>query len=289
MSDPGTSPLRLLAVLAHPDDESLGLGGTLARYARERVEVSLIVATHGQAGRYRGIAPGAPGHPGADELARIRELELRAAVRELGIGELSLLGYHDQALDRAAPAEVIARIAAQIRRLRPQVVLTFGADGAYGHPDHIAISQFTTAAIVAAADPGFSTQAAGEDLEPHAVAKLYYMAWPASATAAYEEAFRKLVAVVDGVERQASSFPDWALSAVIDTHDVWQTVWRAVSCHESQIVAYEKLAHLSAASHEALWGWQSFYRVFSTVNGGRTRESDLFEGLRASVPVKESR
>lgn len=288
MPDTGTSPLRLLAVLAHPDDESLGLGGTLARYAREGVEVSLIVATHGQAGRYRGIAPGAPGHPGADELARIREIELRAAVRELGIRELTLLGYRDQALDRARHAEVITRIAAQLRRLRPQVVLTFGADGAYGHPDHVAISQFTTAAIVAAADPGLSTPTAGEDLEPHAVSKLYYIAWPTSAMAAYEEAFRKLTSHVDGIEREASPFPEWALSAVIDTHDVWQTVWRAVSCHASQITAYEKLAHLSEASHEALWGWQSFYRVFSTVNGGRTRESDLFEGLR-SVPIKESR
>jgi len=57
-------------------------------------------------------------------------------------------------------------------------------------------------------------------------------------------------------------------------------VWRAVSCHESQVTAYERLQGISPASHEALWGWQSFYRAFSLVHGGRTRETDLFEGLR---------
>ena len=96
--------------------------------------------------------------------------------------------------------------------------------------------------------------------------------------AAYQEAFRKLVSRVDGVEREASPWPDWAITTVIETRDHWQTVWRAVSCHESQITAYEKLQHLSPQSHEALWGWQSFYRAFSTVNGGRAREHDLFEG-----------
>ena len=86
--------------------------------------------------------------------------------------------------------------------------------------------------------------------------------------------------MVDGVERESKSWSDWAVTTVIDTRAVWDTVWKAVSCHQSQITAYEKLAHLSPKNHEALWGWQSFYRVFSTVNGGRKRETDLFEGLR---------
>lgn len=289
MTKPEPAALRLLAVLAHPDDESLGLGGTIARYAAEGAHVSLVTATHGQAGRYRGIAPGAEGHPGADALAVIRERELRAAARELGIRDVALLGYRDQQLDQADPAEVIARIVVQIRRSRAQVVVTFGPDGAYGHPDHIAISQFTSAAIVAAADPSFATSDDGQPQAPHAISKLYFVAWPATAMAAYEEAFRKLISRVDGVDREASPWPEWSLSAVIDTHDVWQTVWRAVSCHESQITAYEKLAHLSAENHEALWGWQSYYRVLSTVNGGRARESDLFEGLRAEQSTKEMR
>jgi LmbE family N-acetylglucosaminyl deacetylase len=271
-----TSPLRLMAVLAHPDDESLGMGGTLARYASEGVETSLVTATLGQSGRYRGIPPG-EGHPGAEELGRIRERELRAAAAVLGIRELALLGYLDQHLDRADPHQAIARIAALVRRVRPQVVSTFGPEGGYGHPDHIAISQFTSAAVVAAADPSFAT--AG-DAPPHAISKLYYMAWPASALAAYQEAFRKMVSRVDGVDRESTSWPDWAITTVIETRAYWETVWRAVSCHESQTTAYEKLQHLSPQNHEALWGWQSYYRVLSTVNGGRGREHDLFEGMR---------
>jgi hypothetical protein len=62
---------------------------------------------------------------------------------------------------------------------------------------------------------------------------------------------------------------------------VWPAVWRAVSCHRSQVSAYEPLNDLTPAHHEGLWGYQSFYRVFSTVNGGRAREADLFEGIRS--------
>jgi LmbE family N-acetylglucosaminyl deacetylase len=266
-----------MAVLAHPDDESLGLGGTLAKYAAEGVHTSVVTATLGEAGRFRGIAQGAEGHPGPDALATIRELELRAAAEALGVRDLALLGYRDQELDRADPREAIGRIVSHLRRVRPQVVVTFAPDGAYGHPDHVAICQFATAAVMAAADPGFAPGANGE---PHAVSKLYYLAWPAPAHAAYEEAFRKLVSLVDGVAREASPWPDWALSCEIATREHWETVWRAVTCHESQVTAYEKLAHLSPANHEALWGWQSFYRALSTVNGGRRREHDLFEGLR---------
>ncbi len=273
-----------MAVLAHPDDESLGFGGTLAKYAAEGVHTSVVTATRGEAGRFRGLPRGDAGHPGPEALARIREAELRAAAAALGVHDLSLLDYRDQELDRADPREAIGHIVKHLRRVRPQVVLTFAPDGAYGHPDHVAICQFTTAAIVAAADPGFAP--AGADAAagaPHAVSKLYYIAWPSAAMAAYEEAFRRMVSLVDGVEREASPWPDWSLSCVIQTREHWETVWRAVSCHESQITAYEKLAHLTEASHEALWGWQSFYRAFSTVNGGRARETDLFAGLRAGA------
>lgn len=275
------SPLRLMAVLAHPDDESLGFGGTLAKYAAEGVYTCVVTATRGEAGRFRGLPPG-EGHPGAEALGRIREAELRAAAAALGVREVSLLGYRDQALDDAEPREATRRIVTHLRRVRPQVVLTFAPDGAYGHPDHVAICQLTTAAVVAATDPGFMLDGPDGALASHAVSKLYYLAWPAASYSAYEEAFRKLVSQVDGVAREASPWPDWALSCVIETRDHWATVWRAVSCHESQITAFEKLSHLSPASHEALWGWQSFYRAFSSVNGGRAREHDLFAGLRAA-------
>ena len=270
---------RLMAVLAHPDDESLGVGGSLAKYASEGVEVFLLTATRGDSGRYRGHPSGDSRHPGPLALAKIREAELREAASVLGVREVSLLDYHDQHLDRADPREAVAHIAGHVRRVRPDVVVTFGPDGAYGHPDHIAISQFTTAATVAAADPALTFGGTEATMAPHAVSKLYYIAWPEAAWAAYQAAFKRLTSTVDGVERQATPWPDWAITTVIDTRAFWATVWRAVSCHESQIAAYERLKELSPQHHEALWGRQSFYRVFSTVNGGRARETDLFEGI----------
>jgi LmbE family N-acetylglucosaminyl deacetylase len=272
--------LKLMGVFAHPDDESLGAGGTLAKYASEGVDVAIVTATRGDAGRFHGRRLGDPQHPGPAELARIREDELREAASALGVRDVSCLDYRDQALDRADPRQAVADIAWHVRRQRPDVVITFGPDGAYGHPDHIAISQFTTAALVAAADCGGAAHRSEGMLPPHVVSKLYYMAWPASTWTAYEHAVQKLVSTVDGVERQATPWPDWAITTVIDTRTFWSTVWRAVSCHASQVAGYERLKDLSPEHHEALWGSQSFYRAFSHVNGGRVRETDLFEGIR---------
>ena len=279
MSDP-RHVLRLMAVLAHPDDEALGIGGTLARYAAEGVETYLVTATRGEGGRFRGARDG-PEHPGRERLAEIREQELRAAARTLGIRDVALLGYGDGVLDRADAREAIGRIAGHVRRVRPQVVLSFGPDGAYGHPDHVAITQLSTAAMVAAADPAYAHDPATAALPPHAVAKYYYMASPEERSLAYEHAFRKLTSHVDGIERDPPSWPDWEVTTWIDTRAVWGTVWKAVQCHESQISAYEKVARLTPAEHEQLWGLECYYRVYSTVNGGRAREHDLFEGLRA--------
>jgi LmbE family N-acetylglucosaminyl deacetylase len=268
------SDLRLMAVLAHPDDESLGMGAAIARYAAEGVEVSVVTATLGEAGRYRGRPRGHPDHPGPEALAAIRRGELKAAVGVLGVRRVYLLGYEDQHLDAADPSRATQRIAEAIREARPHVVLTFGPDGAYGHPDHIAISQLAVAAVVRAAEQEEGGTA------PHAVSKLYFLAWPRDAWTAYESALRRLVSVVDGVERQAVAWPDWAITTVLDTKEAWQTAWRAVSCHESQVSAYQALGALDEAHHHALWGRQCYYRVFSRVNGGRTIETDLFEGLR---------
>jgi LmbE family N-acetylglucosaminyl deacetylase len=269
--------LRLMCVLAHPDDESLGTGGTLAKYAAEGVATYVVTATRGERGRFGD----SPESPGPDVVGPARQAELFAAARELGVREVNLLGHPDGALDAADTTAAIAQIVAHLRRVRPQVVVTFGADGAYGHPDHIAISQLTTTAIVCAADPSYGTGATGPaTTEPHRVSKLYFIAWSAAKWTAYQAALRKLVVKVDGEERQAVAWPGWAITTVIDTSLVWPTVWRAVSCHRSQMTIYRKLEDLSEEHQRSLWGTQEFYRVFSTVNGGRARESDLFEGLR---------
>lgn len=255
--------LRLLCVLAHPDDESLGTGGVLAKYAREGVETFVVTATRGQRGRYddKGTAPG------PEIVGRTREGELRAAARELGVREVVVLDYMDGGLDRADPGEATAAIAGHIRRIRPDVVVTFDPFGAYGHPDHVAISQFTTAAIVRACDA-------------HRVAKFYYFVSGEQKWAAYQAAFKTLTSTVDGHPRAAVAWPDWAITAKVDARDVWQVVWRAVQCHQTQMSIYKNVANLSEDDQKVIWGTGEFYRVFSLVNGGRAVETDLFAGCR---------
>lgn len=266
--------LKLLAVLAHPDDESLGFGGTLAKYAAEGVDTHLVTATRGERGRFFSLGKGAD----AVEVGRVRETELRAAAAVLGICEVSLLNYPDGGVDQVQPDTAIRTIVTYIRRIRPHVILTFGPEGGYGHPDHIAISQFTTAAAICAADARFAID--GSSQSPHRTAKLYYLAWRQNKWDAYQAAFRRLVSTVDGVERQATAWPDWAVTTEIETSAYWPVVWRAVGCHETQMSIYERLAELSEVQQTALWGSQEFYRAYSSVNGGREMETDLFKGLR---------
>jgi LmbE family N-acetylglucosaminyl deacetylase len=270
--------LRLLAVLAHPDDESLGFGGTLAKYAAEGIETFVVTATRGEAGRFGSIGKG---HD-PEEVGRVREAELRGAAEVLGVREVTVLGFPDSAVDQVPYATAIGAMVAQIRRIRPDVVVTFGPEGAYGHPDHIAVSQFATAAVLCAADAEFRVH----DTAPHRVAKFYYLAWRGDKWAAYQAAFRKLTSTVDGVERQAIPWADWAVTTAIDTTKVWRTVWDAVCRHQTQISIYDKLGELTTDQQMVLWGSQEFYRVFSTVNGGREVERDLFEGLRRGLRAR---
>jgi LmbE family N-acetylglucosaminyl deacetylase len=269
--------LRLMAILAHPDDESLGIGGTLAKYSREGVQTFLVTATRGERGRYGEL----PEHPGYEAVGRLREAELRCAAATLGVKQVDFLDYMDGDLDKADPGEVVAKIVDYIRIHRPHVVITFGPEGAYGHPDHIAISQFAAAAVTCAANPDFAAYN-GNPLaaQPHQVSKFYFIAWTRAVWDAYLAAFRDLKTVVDNVERRVTPAPDWMVTTHIDTTEVWETVWQAVQCHKTQLTIYSKLADLPLEHHRTIWGTQQYYRVFSSVNGGRRLETDLFEGLR---------
>ena len=124
----------------------------------------------------------------------------------------------DGDLDKVEASEIVAKIASYMRIYKPHVVLTFGPEGAYGHPDHIAISQFTTTATVCAADPGYSSNnGLPMPSEPHRVVKLYYMSWTRPKWDAYQAAFKELKSVVDGVERRPTPAPDWFITTRIDT------------------------------------------------------------------------
>jgi LmbE family N-acetylglucosaminyl deacetylase len=261
-----------MCVLAHPDDESLGTGGSLAYYASQGVETTLVCATRGERG-WNGPADEYPGEAG---LGRLREAELRAAGDVLGLREIIFLDYIDGDLDQADANEAMAKIAAQLRRIKPHVVISFGPDGAYGHPDHIAICQMTSGAILRAADAGFST----DGLPAYAVPKFYYKVWTKEEGDIYQSVFGKITMTIDGVVRGQVDWEDWAITTRIDASAHWQTVWKAVACHRTQLPNYSLLETLSDEQHRVLWGMQGFYRVFSLVNGGRKTETDLFEGLR---------
>lgn len=130
-----------MAVLAHPDDESFLVAGTLAMYARLGIETALVCATRGEAGK-----AGNPPLCSREELGAYREGELREACRVIGIHNLCFLGYRDKELEQADPCEAVGRITGTFDRYRPQVVITFPPDGLSGHPDHVAISALTTRA-----------------------------------------------------------------------------------------------------------------------------------------------
>jgi LmbE family N-acetylglucosaminyl deacetylase len=265
--------LRLMCVLAHPDDESLGVGATLARYSSEGVEIHLVTATRGE----RGWSGAPEQNPGLEGLGRIREAELRAAVEVLGLRSVTFLGYIDGDLDRANAKEAMARIAHQLRRVRPHVVISFGPDGAYGHPDHIAISQFTQGGILLAASGQFDDP---DGLPAYEVSKSYYMAGTAPELGMYQEIFGELVMPVDGTERRIAPWPEWAITTRVPTEEYWQIARDAIACHRSQLPGYAALLELPEAQLRKLWHDQAYYRAHSLVNGGRALERDLFEGIR---------
>lgn len=137
----------MLVVLAHPDDESMGTGGIILRHTRPGIEVHLICATRGE----RGWAGGTPGDP--DELARIRTAEMESAATALGLTAYELWDYPDGGVGGADQDEITQRIGERILSLAPAVVVGWGPDGAYGHPDHIAMGRCTDAAVAAIPEP----------------------------------------------------------------------------------------------------------------------------------------
>jgi len=268
-----TESLKLMCILAHPDDESMGTGGVLARYASEGVATYLVTATRGE----RGWNGPEEDNPGLEALGKMREAELIEAASVLGLHEVSHLDYVDGDLDQADPRQAIAKITQYIRRVRPQVVVTFSPDGAYGHPDHIAISQFTQAAIVCAADAGYIDPQAAQ---PHRVSKFYYMVESESLVQAVRSIMGGISMEVDGVDRRHFGWPDWAITTRIDATVHWRTVVKAILCHRSQIPSLPGFNEWGDDLHKKIWGPGNFYRAFSLVNGGRRVEDDFFEGLR---------
>ncbi len=177
-------PRRLLAIFAHPDDESFGPGGTLAKYAREGVEVHVCTVTDGAAGSYDPALLEAAGVP---DLASLRRRELECACQVLG-ARLHLLGYRDSGMEGSpdnahpdslykAPLERVVRdLVAVIRRIRPHVVITHDPTGWYFHPDHIKVHRAVQVAFGRAGDPRFDVGG----LPPWTPQRLYFPVTPRS-------------------------------------------------------------------------------------------------------------
>jgi LmbE family N-acetylglucosaminyl deacetylase len=155
----------VLFVFAHPDDESFSGAGTAMKCAAAGARIVLVTATLGERGKTGDPPVCAPG-----ELAACRRRELREATTIIGFDEVRLLGFRDKELADAPPEHIRRTLAAIIRHEKPLVVLTFDPNGYNRHPDHIAISRFTSDAVAAAADPRFDAEAGG----PHIVPRLLW-------------------------------------------------------------------------------------------------------------------
>jgi LmbE family N-acetylglucosaminyl deacetylase len=190
----------LLAVFAHPDDETFRPGGTLVLLTRQGVEVHVLTLTHGEAG-----SCGEPPLCTPCELTGVRERELRCACAALGIRSLHLLEYQDGHLTEADPERVISAILTVIRQVHPQVLLSFGPDGLSDHPDHIIAGQW-------AAEIFQSTDG---------IAALYTVAVPQS------------LAQSLGLS-QVHPVPDEAIALSVDVSSVWETKLAAIHCHATQ-------------------------------------------------------
>lgn len=191
----------LLAVFAHPDDETFRPGGTLALLAKAGVRVQVLTATLGEAG-----ACGDPPRCDPNELPVIREGELRCACQALGLEEPILMGLPDGQLSSLDPKVIQAKIIEVIDIFRPQIILSFGPRGLSGHPDHIAIGR-----------SALDVYRQCED-----VVAFYSVAVPSS--------------VVENVRLpHLNATPDKDITHTIDVSEVWESKLKAIRCHQTQM------------------------------------------------------
>ncbi|SES44412.1 N-acetyl-1-D-myo-inositol-2-amino-2-deoxy-alpha-D-glucopyranoside deacetylase [Actinokineospora terrae] len=236
-----TAPPRLLLVHAHPDDESLWTGGTIARYAAAGVQVTLVTCTLGEEGEVIPTSLAQLATEAADQLGGYRVGELRAACAALGVSDHRYLGgmgrwrdsgmagvganSHPRAFAGGDLAEQTDALTAILQDVRPQVVVTYGPDGGYGHPDHIRAHEITVAAVAGVPD----------------VARLYY-------TVVSKQAVEDGVASLDGVEGLPWRLPAAGELPVVDDADITTAVFigdhlpaklRALRAHATQVSVWQ--------------------------------------------------
>lgn len=277
---------RLLISLAHPDDESFGLGGLIAKYVSEGVDVYYICATRGNRGT---VAPEFLEKYGT--IDAIRDAELNCAADVLGFKEVFKFGYGDSnmmghpdnqdptCLWQADENVVTGQVVSVIRQIKPQVIITFDPYGGYGHPDHIFIHRATTRAFTAAADSSQYPDR-GEAYQPQ---KLYYTAFPKNLL----RFFLLMMRLRGENPRQAGTNKDMDFTKIMenanDAHtyiDVrrWLDQWdEAARCHASQSSPRTGMPRIFRS---LLMGKQGLARHFPEPRPGERYETDIFQGVK---------
>jgi N-acetyl-1-D-myo-inositol-2-amino-2-deoxy-alpha-D-glucopyranoside deacetylase len=270
----------------------MGTGGTIARYSAEGARVCLITCTNGEVGE---IAE----HPELGDieqgrsLARVRQEELREACRLLGDVDLRLLGYHDSGMDGTPQNdrpesfvnqdldEVVRKIVAILREVRPQVLVTYNEIGFYGHPDHVRAHQAALAAVDAASDPTYEP-----DVGPaHAVSKIYYTAMPRS----FLEAARTMSKefgfdeddFISEEELMNIATDDANITTSIDVTAFVDRKFQALAAHLSQLGTTKQLLGIPEDLRPFAMGTEHYVLARSEVPAPEGKEQDLFEGTGA--------
>ena len=278
----------LLAFHAHPDDESLSMGGTLARYSDAGEHVVVVTATNGEVGE---IHNHDDPESIRERLGDVRVGELEQACRILGVSYGELLGYRDSGMmgtadnDRAECfwqadfMEAVGKLVTVIRRHRPEVVTCYDPYGGYGHPDHIQVHRVGTAAFFGAADVGRFPPREGE--EPWQPSKLYWATWPRERTRRARRVMAEAgrITAEEAEEEPAAGARDEDITTRLDVRPWFDRKWEAVVAHHTQIAADSWFRTLPEDVRRDGFGEETFTLVFSRVETDPAAP-DLFDGLR---------
>jgi len=281
---------RLVFVHAHPDDEALSTGGTIARYASGGTHVCLITCTNGELGEIAEV-PGL-GSPDdiRDRLGEVRRAELEEACRHLGPVDLRMLGFHDSGMAGTPAnddpkvfvnqplAEAVRRIAVILREVRPQILVTYNDFGFYGHPDHIRAHEAALGAIDAAADPAYEPTTG----DAHRVSKVYYTAVPkgllrTARTMAEQlgwddpdEGFTE-----EEIDRIATD--DELITTALDVSAYLDRKFGALRAHRTQLGTTEWVLKIPEEYRALAFGTEFYVLARSTAPADGEQEHDLFE------------
>lgn len=299
--EPLDRPRRLLLVHAHPDDESIGTGATMAKYAAENALVTLVTCTLGEEGEILVAELAALAADRTDGLGQHRIGELATACEALGVTDHRFLGgagrYRDSGMmdttSNARPEafwnadleQAAGLLVAVIREVRPQVVVTYDENGGYGHPDHIQAHRVTVAAFEAAGDPS-RYPAAGEPWTP---AKLYYSAIAKSFLQAGIDYFRAegiesdfFSADVTSADDLPFGVPDEQITTEIDAREQLPAKVAAMRAHRSQIAVDGPFFALADGGGRTAFGMEHYVLAHGERGPGmgeRNWEADLFAGV----------